>query len=68
MLVDLVAVLVGGAIGVGLRFWLFPQNAGAGDYVSAGALGAGICGFIAFKMHGSVEEVKPMVVWEKPKG
>lgn len=66
LITDLIAVVAGGAIGSGVRFWLFPENSGVGDYVSAAVLGAGICGFIAYKAFGSAEDVKPMVVWERP--
>lgn len=67
LITDMVAALVGGLGGVGLRYYFFPLTSGIGDYVSAAALGATVCGYIMYQAHGAPEETKPMAVWEKPK-
>lgn len=69
MVTDLLASLVGAAAGLAVRYYVFPFNAGVGDYVSAAVLGAGALGYIVFQSRGgpTAVEAKPMAVWEKPK-
>jgi hypothetical protein len=63
------AGVLGAGVAAAIKWYAFPENSGAGDWVSAMVLGAAAGGLVVryTALSESDNEAKPLAVWEKPK-